>query len=646
MKKLLHMGTPLLTTYPSLADLSSILQNDSRFPAWLCNNFNQLIYFINKSKTSTYYTFLEDIPTERQDLTSSLPMYDYNKMLKTFNNIRYGKFTDFIVDCINNDYYIRTFIDNYDIMFHKYHYHNIHFIHAKMIYGYDEEAQLVYMSDFANGEKYSFFTASYDEVNNAYNDSLDKDNELTKYIMCLKVNDDINSVDVDYKLIEDSLLDYINSKDSTCRVLNASRWRNHYFTYGISCYDKIIEDIINNNVDIRGLNILYDHAVGMEYKINYLYSLHKFDSNETYKALSSKIIQIKKIALSNRNLYMKYRIDAKGNAIHKDNINKLVDKYLKLKEMSCKYTKYFLQALKYPKVIQEINATNYVLNMNENIITPESTWDKCIYDLPRKYYNDVNIEFDITPIKLSHIFFTGFAQKSNSINGFNDIPISFRLWEKIRCFEAYNGILDRQDAEVYPEMYNTYHIGMNIDLKNKRYDVYVTDPNNTKVQIAHNYKYREAATIPEYIDTMTFISVDKDDGFIENLKINDDGVVLNHMSSSLNNIKIYDQTSAFETLFKVVEDNNNGLIEIKADNNDVILSIDFNDKTLIVNNDITCNIDLPVNCWNRISLIRYNDDINILINDNNIIKYALSEASINSLNINANGILIHGSRIH
>lgn len=646
MKKILHIDEPLLTTYPSLAELSSTLQNDSRFPAWLCNNFNQLIYFINKSKTSTYYTFLEDIPTERRDLTTSIPMYDYNRMLKTFNNIRYDKFTDFIVDCINNDYYIHTFIDNYDIMFHKYHYHNVHFIHAKLIYGYDEEAHLIYMSDFANGEKYNFFTTSYDEANNAYNDSLDKDDEITNSIMCLKVNDDTKPIDVDYKLIEDSLLDYINSKDSTQRILNASRWRNHYFTYGISCYDKIIEDIINNNVDIRGLNILYDHAVGMEYKINYIHNLHKFDLNETYESLSNKIIQIKKIALSNRNMYMKYRMIAKGNSIHKDSIYKLVDKYLELKRMSCEFTTHFLQALKYPKIIQEMSATNYVVNMNENIITPKSTCDKCIYDLPKKYYDEVSIEFDITPIKLSYIFLTGFTQKSNTINGFNDIPISLCVCEKRRCFESPNGILDKQDAKIYPEMYSTYHLEMNIDLKNERYDVYVTDPSNTKVQIAHNYKYREAATIPEYIDSMTFISVDKDDGFIENLKINGENVVLNHISSSLNNTKIYDVTSAFETLFKLVEENNSGCIEIKSDNNDVIISIEFNDRTLTVNNDTTCSIDLPLNCWNRISVIQYNGDIYISMNDNNIIKYALSENSINSLNINTNGILIYGSRIY
>ena len=101
-----------------------------------------------------------------------------------------------------------------------------------------------------------------------------------------------------------------------------------------------------------------------------------------------------------------------------------------------------------------------------------------------------------------------------------------RLWDKEGCFEAYDDAMNAagRTKAIFPVMGQTYHVEMNVELDCGTYDVYVTNADSERVRIADGYRFRGRAPEPEYIDSVVFVSVKRDDGFAENLRINGDAV--------------------------------------------------------------------------------------------------------------------------
>lgn len=88
MKVQLPMSSPLFTTYPALADITAIIRSDERFPMWVCNNFNQLIYYTSPSGKTRFYTFIEDIPKEYNNIFSEVPLLRYTLSSTIFSGLR------------------------------------------------------------------------------------------------------------------------------------------------------------------------------------------------------------------------------------------------------------------------------------------------------------------------------------------------------------------------------------------------------------------------------------------------------------------------------------------------------------------------------------------------------------------------------
>ncbi len=134
-----------------------------------------------------------------------------------------------------------------------------------------------------------------------------------------------------------------------------------------------------------------------------------------------------------------------------------------------------------------------------------------------------------------------------------------RLWDKEGCFEAYDDVIDRQDKAIFPVMGQTYHVEMNVELDCGTYDVYVTNADSERVRIADGYRFRGRAPEPEYIDSVVFVSVKRDDGFAENLRINGDAVSFGKLNTErLSGALEYDfdpdNDYGIEILYKLVDD--------------------------------------------------------------------------------------------
>ena len=159
-------------------------------------------------------------------------------------------------------------MDNYYISYHKWMYGKCNFIHQKLVYGYDDETEVIYMSDFANGNRYDLYTASYDEVRQAYSACFPLSDANSRYVICVKPQDQKFRQEINYEKIAADLSDFLNSSDRTRRLLNSERWNGYVFTYGIACFDQMIRDIRSKVANAKSMNMFCDYVTSMEYTVD------------------------------------------------------------------------------------------------------------------------------------------------------------------------------------------------------------------------------------------------------------------------------------------------------------------------------------------------------------------------------------------
>lgn len=138
------------------------------------------------------------------------------------------------------------------------------------------------------------------------------------------------------------------------------------------------------------------------------------------------------------------------------------------------------------------------------------------------YRGKVKIEFDMmdnqTGANLNGS--VDFTSSEKEVFGFGDLACLVRVHFDHGGFDARNGAVFDKIASVPCEQNVTYHIDLEIDLDNKVYSYWVTDPNGTKTQIADAFAFRETATDVDNIAQVFVVSQHANDQLVmTNLKI-------------------------------------------------------------------------------------------------------------------------------
>lgn len=102
---------------------------------------------------------------------------------------------------------------------------------------------------------------------------------------------------------------------------------------------------------------------------------------------------------------------------------------------------------------------------------------------------NVTIEFDVTPLYSNTSGVIGYADSSTTINAFSSMPIIVSM-EANKYFYARNGGSYAKDANVSFSANNTYHVKIIANMTAKTYDVFITPPGGSQVQIANDYAFR------------------------------------------------------------------------------------------------------------------------------------------------------------
>ena len=268
MKKIIKTVYPPITTYPSIANILSLKWGEKeKIMPWIGDHLIQIIVrprhqhtfgdFYDHADLDNFYRLMYGMP--------GLEWMRVNKPVAAFT-----KFSDYVEHLIDRDYCLEACLDRFYFEFSE-SYNKTHYIHSTFIYGYDNEKNIMYISDFFSGDRYEKKEVSYDEINASMNNN---------WIIAIFGNGE-TEYQLNEKLMKISFEEYLNSRDSFKKYEFSHHEYNQDVIYGLEYYDYLIDRIKRDGfVDVRMYHLLYDHKILMKFRLEYLVELERYNSDK------------------------------------------------------------------------------------------------------------------------------------------------------------------------------------------------------------------------------------------------------------------------------------------------------------------------------------------------------------------------------
>lgn len=327
----------------------AVLATDDRFSTWICNNYNNIVYTRYDEKSMKPWGDFHDIHYPSYGmLFEKIPFIESSRLNKSIVNIMCNNIKEFIIKCIDNEYYVYLALNNFYIP-HSHAYQKQNFRHSTFIYGYNTDTDIVYIADFYKYRKYDFYTITFEQLNSFYQESMDQ-TDYCKVMNVFRIDKsyDIANLKIDLFFLEVGLKDYINSMDEIVEFNKRGLYNNGNPYFGLSYLDQLILDICDGQANIQAFHVLYDHAILMQYKINVLNN-KKILTRHEYMDLKSKITAIVELCDICEKSFIKSLIR------NIDVTSDLVQKILKLKEMNKRFIETLLSAINSSKYGSDSN---------------------------------------------------------------------------------------------------------------------------------------------------------------------------------------------------------------------------------------------------------------------------------------------------
>lgn len=315
-KKVLPVNYPMITTYTQHAHLLSILSYYEYTYPWIYSNYIQL--YINKDYKYNWGDFYFPFPYELRPSDTCKWIFT-QRIHRDVVDSKWGSVINFIVESINSNNYVHTMINYFYVPLISYD-NKIHFKHDILIFGYDLNEEVLYVSDFFGAGKYSYEKISFSDFNKAFSTySLAKNSDyLNEMVYLYKVNPKC-----DYKFninnISNSIKSYLyGSIPEYWDIYN--RDNRDDIVFGIDTYTTLKNYITRKRSsdeidDIRPFYMLYDHKKIMSLRLKYLYEhqYYKNYSSDNINGLTKIESQAKEVI----NLIIKYNITKKNKTLDK-----------------------------------------------------------------------------------------------------------------------------------------------------------------------------------------------------------------------------------------------------------------------------------------------------------------------------------------
>lgn len=229
---------------------------------------------------------------------------DYN--IETQDSIRnYGfSFLTFAKKNIDYGRYVETWLNQFHVRGRS-EYKRINHFHQNLIYGYDDEKEVLLVMGFDKGRP-SCFEISYEDFENVSNYS-----EKFPFWILYTYSQDYSSYQLNIPYLKRMLKEYLDGTDSSMSTVHIV---NHIQSnYGMRVYDAFLTEkgITGLFEDLRVSQLLFEHKKCMKDRIEYL--IHRGCLPEWTLQLSEKMKLIYTTAQTLRNLIVKSNITAIPN---------------------------------------------------------------------------------------------------------------------------------------------------------------------------------------------------------------------------------------------------------------------------------------------------------------------------------------------
>lgn len=225
--KKLEWNDSLIDVYPHHAFITAILgESDYNMPL-LFNHYIQIVY----DKEIVRSDF--DIALHIQDFVRLLPMMYSHSVSRSLVKSKWKSFTEFLIDMIDDGYYVHCLVDTYHIKAYKDTYQNSHFWHNITIYGYNQKEKEFNVADsFYNG-KFEKKMASFNEIDKSFIDTY-KEDWLDGIILLKLKEEPYAGVFYAPELIQKEIDDYLNGEVTDYITMREKYRRNkEQFVYYI-----------------------------------------------------------------------------------------------------------------------------------------------------------------------------------------------------------------------------------------------------------------------------------------------------------------------------------------------------------------------------------------------------------------------------
>ena len=343
----LPVSKPYITHTPVIANMLSILQTNPNTESWIANHFINI--FINKDGIfDNFY--------DRNMFFYGCPWLQVNQIRREVVLRICHRITDYVKALLDEGFYVYAAGNTEHIpAYHSEHY----WAHNLFIYGYDDELQLFYISDFFVNGKYERATCSYDELEMALQTS-NMNRHFVNLIYGIKLKEIEYAFELDW--LNEMLNEHLNSENLFCKYrtrqdeeyysnIEGNKYYHFSFSeiktkyyFGISYYDKISKMVLDNSPKLRRpLDLICEHKVMMNKRVEFLCQNGYLDG-EDYRSLSEecKILSNKTLVL--RNLWIKYRMSME-NTNSSELLKRVYNHILASKNLDIEFTKHLISCI-------------------------------------------------------------------------------------------------------------------------------------------------------------------------------------------------------------------------------------------------------------------------------------------------------------
>ena len=348
MKKILEVKKPIIACDVDDADLMAVLmthQDSENYKKWFIRNYIDLWCYddngtkimgfdkprINRlhcfRKESTKHDYF-DRPFPDNTLFDCELIYRLEMDRDTLEK-KYDTIVDMVKYYIDLDFYLFFELDCFYIpvaLFNQ----KIHYNDKTLIYGYDDEKQVVQVADFYGpfdrNISYKFREISYIDFVHAYSSYECSKNLQYERLLLFKYYE--KDIPINKGEIKYALKRYLTGFDD--------RYNHIYF--GSKCYDAILEELNKKYLDFKLFNYISSHAKAMNLRVKYLKELHILD--DTFSG-EEEFADFEKYAQRVRNMVYKFVVSQDRNV--KEKVEETFQ-ILKEKDLHC--TQLLIEAIK------------------------------------------------------------------------------------------------------------------------------------------------------------------------------------------------------------------------------------------------------------------------------------------------------------